>query len=109
MDIEKYIENTHLENIVIVSQNTLDYFPKNELEKLLSLIYTKIENVAILVSTLKDTLCLHDSIDEKEASFKVYSHNYHALLESAGYQSISIDSFGGKEHTIIIAGHKNKQ
>lgn len=107
MDIKKYIEQTHLNNVVIVSQNTLDYFPKNDLEELLSLIKNKIKNVSIVVSSLQNTLQLKDSIDEKEGDLRVYRHNYHSLLESSGYQSISSDLFGEKEDTIIITGHKH--
>lgn len=109
MDIEKYIENTNLNNAVIVSQNTLDYFPKNDLKKLLSLIHTKIENVAILVSSVKNTLQLHDSVETTEPGFKVYHHNYPSLLEATGYKSISIDSFGEKGDLIMVTGHKHSQ
>lgn len=107
MDIEKYIEDTHLNNIVIISQNTLDYFPKKDLERLLSLIYNKIENVAIVISSLKSQLHLHNSIQDKEADFKVYFHNYFDLLTSSGYKTKSINTPSEEEDAIIIIGHKH--
>ncbi len=106
MDIAKYINDTNLNNIAIVSQNTLDYFEKNELKKLFSLIHNKIKNVVIVVSSLKSNIELADSIDRKEADFKVYSHNYYALLKEAGYELMSIDSMSGREEVVVIAGYK---
>ncbi|MDO8454847.1 MAG: class I SAM-dependent methyltransferase [Sulfurimonas sp.] len=105
MDIAKYINDTNLNNIAIVSQNTLDYFEKNELKKLFSLIHNKIKNVVIVVSSLKSNIELADSIDRKEADFKVYSHNYYALLKEAGYELMSIDSISDRE-VVVIAGYK---
>ncbi|MFA6192488.1 MAG: class I SAM-dependent methyltransferase [Sulfurimonas sp.] len=106
MDIAKYINDTNLNNIAIVSQNTLDYFEKNELKKLFSLIHSKIKNVVIVVSSLRRNIELADSIDRKEADFKVYSHNYYALLKEAEYELMSIDSIGDREEVVVIAGYK---
>ncbi len=104
--IEKYIKDNNLNNVVIVAQNTFDYFKKDELNKLFSLIYSNIKNVAIAISTAKKNKNLNDSIDRVEADFKVYHHNYCALLISVGYELMSIDPYGVNEETVIVVGQK---
>lgn len=105
MDIEKYIRGNNLNNVVIVAQNTLDYFKKNELLELFLLIYDKIENVLIVVNTSKENKNLQNSIEREGDGFKVYDHNYYSLLKSAGYEMSSID-LASSEDAIAIAGYK---
>jgi cyclopropane fatty-acyl-phospholipid synthase-like methyltransferase len=105
MEVEKYIKSNNLNNAVIVSQNTFDYFKKNELEKLFSLIYSNIKHVAILVSTVKEYRNIQDSIENVESDFKVYKHNYYSLLQSTGYEFISADVYSN-DYNMIVVGIK---
>ena len=104
--IDEYINNNNLNNVVIVAQNTFDYFKKEELEKLFSLIYNRIDNIAIAISTEKANEDIDDSIDRKQADFKVYNHNYSSLLKTAGYELMSVDSYGKIENNVIVVGKK---
>lgn len=106
MGIEKYIKENKLDNVVIVAQNTFDYFDKKELEKLFALIYRKMDNVAIAVSTFGKNKKLGDSVESHEADFKVFNHNYYALLESAGYELMDTTPYGDDEDSVIVVGHK---
>lgn len=92
MDIDQYIQKNDFNHLLIVSQNTLDYFEKDNLQTLFSLIRDKVNNVRIIISTSDFNLNLTDSVERKEANFKVYDHNYVALLKSAGYEVTHIKS-----------------
>lgn len=109
MNIEQYIRANNFNHTVFVSQNTLDYFEKNELEKLFLLIYTKIENVVIVINTYTRNINLQDSIERKDANLKVYDHNYYFLLQSAGYELVTIDPLNEQEDAIVIAGYKQNK
>jgi len=86
-DIENYIKDNDFNgNILIASQNTLDYFTKDRLNDIFSLISSRITNVTIVVSAIKKNLTIKDSV-LSEHTWKVYNHNYESLLNQAGYKT----------------------
>jgi hypothetical protein len=104
MGFEKYITVNHLNNAVIVSQNTLDYFKENELKNIFLLIHSQIENVAILISGLKSNVGTKGSVDREDADLKVYHHDYYSLLVAAGYEHVDVTSI--EDGSVLITGSK---
>ncbi len=87
-DIEDYIKNNDFSgNVLIASQNTLDYFTTDRLDYIFSLINDRITNITIVVSTNKKNLILKQSTVVEEHSWKVYNHNYELLLNRANYKT----------------------
>ncbi len=106
MDIDKYIKQNNLDEVVIVAQNTFDYFDQASLTALLKNIHTDIDNVVVSISGLVQNKQLENSVDRQEADLKVYHHNYHKILSSVGFKNIKSDSYGDNENSIVITAQK---
>lgn len=108
-NIEKYVQNHTLDNVVLVAQNTFDYFPQEDLQKLFLLLHSKIENIAIIISSSIKNLNIENSINRDNSDFKLYDHNYAYLLKVAGYDPVDIDYYSDNNDSIIISGYKTSK
>lgn len=105
-DIAEYVHKNDLNNCAIVAQNTFDYFKKQDLESLFLGIYETSSNITFLISASACSSGIADSIERKEADFKVYYHNYAALLQAAGYTVLDTSTYGNNTDTIVIVGYR---
>jgi trans-aconitate methyltransferase len=103
-DIEDYIFQAKLgDNILFASQNTLDYFTQDRLERIFELIYKTFGQVEIAVSTHKRYAKLKSSALNEEHNFTAYHHNYVLLFENANYNVRSIDFEKDSGKVVIFA------
>lgn len=103
-DIQDYISNTNFDNVLIVSQNTLDYFEVKHLESLFFQLYNHSDNVTIAVSTHKEYLSISEKgVEVKEHNFTVYKHNYDLLLKEAGYKTSYANIYKEKGGIVVFA------
>lgn len=102
-DVYEYIECVDLDNLLIVAQNTFDYFNRKRLEEIFLLIIKKFDNVAIAINSHERNSHIEGSLERKDSDLKVYSHNYIEILRKVGFKFIESENMPQDSGVIILA------
>lgn len=105
-DIESYMQTIKEKNVMIIAQNTLDYFSQNQLENLLLDIYTNIANIVLVTNGSNFNGEITESTVKQNADLKVYQHNYLYIFEKIGFKVLQKNI--NSDNTMII-GYKGNQ